>query len=174
MELESIGFTKERAKEMVNVAYLMRKLVKKPKRPLDNVRLRTTVILILIIVVLAFLMFFGLVWRDSLFIFGAGLYLAATLIYSSRIFHMIKMEKNYLSLSRDRKTVLDEEGVSLTVNGESSMKFYWNTFSVMRVFEHNIVCIPKDIKNLSMSFPIEDLEKIRQYIEEHNIDLEIC
>lgn len=36
MELEPVGFTNERAKEMVNIMYTMKKLIKDPKRPLRN------------------------------------------------------------------------------------------------------------------------------------------
>ncbi|MBR3465507.1 MAG: hypothetical protein IKH23_10585, partial [Clostridiales bacterium] len=74
---------------------------------------------------------------------------------------------------KDRKTVLEEDGVRLNVNGVSDTKFYWTSFSVMRVFEHNIVFIPKDINKLSLSFPIQHLDKVKQYMSEHNVDLEI-
>jgi hypothetical protein len=174
MELESVGFTNERAKEMVNVTYLMKKLVKDPKRPLRNCILTTVVIYILAILILIGVSICGYMWRSPIYFICAGLYFAIVLIYTARIIYMIKMLKTYRSMPTDRKTVLEEDGVNLTINGVSDTKFYWTSFSIMRVFEHNIVFIPKDINTLSLSMPIQHLDKVKQYMHEHNVDIEIC
>jgi hypothetical protein len=173
MELEPIGFTNERAKEMVNITFSMRKLIKDPKRPLRNNLLITVVIFIAACLILCGALVFGLKQRSSILLICAGLYSAIIIIYIARIISMIRMLKMYRSLPKDRKTVLEEDGVRLNVNGVSDTKFYWTSFSIMRVFEHNIVFIPKDITKLSLSFPIQHLDKVKQYMSEHNVDLEI-
>lgn len=173
MELEPVGFTNERAKEMVNITFSMKKLIKDPKRPLRNNLLITVMIFIAECIIFCGALVFGFKQRSAILFICAGLYSALIILYIARIISMIKMLKMYRSLPKDRKTVLEEDGVRLNVNGVSDTKFYWTSFSVMRVFEHNIVFIPKDITKLSLSFPIQHLDKVKQYMSEHNVDLEI-
>ena len=174
MELEPVGFTNERAKEMVNITFLMKKLIKDPKRPIRNCMVITVMIFIAECIIFCGALVFGFKQKSAILLICAGLYSALIILYIARIISMIKMLKMYRSLPKDRKTVLEEDGVRLNVNGVSDTKFYWTSFSVMRVFEHNIVFIPKDITKLSLSFPIQHLDKVKQYMSEHNVDLEIC
>lgn len=167
MELEWIGLTKERAKELVNINWQMGILRKKPRKPFENFRRNTIGQIILAIVLFAITLPFG--FSHLL----ADLLLSAVILSLTVVIRMKLMEKELLSASRERKTLLEEDGVSQIVNGVSDIKFNWNAFSIIRVFGHNIVCIPKEAGTLSVSFPIEHLGKIRQYIEEHNVDLEI-
>ena len=174
MELEPVGFTNERAKEMVNIMYTMKKLIKDPKRPLRNCMLITVIILILACLIFVGALVYGFMSKSAILLICAGLYSAIIILYIARVISMIKMLKMFRSTPQDRKTVLEEDGVNLYVNGVSDTKFYWTSFSIMRVFEHNIVFVPKDITKLSLSMPIQHLDKVKQYMREHNVDLEIC
>ncbi len=57
--------------------------------------------------------------------------------------------------------------------GVSDTKFYWESFQLARVFDHNIFFVPKDISIQPLSMPVERLDQLKQYMSENNVSMEI-
>ncbi|GEM_PF-3834042 len=174
MELESFGFSKERAQEMVNILCRMRRLIKNPRAKVDNSILLSTVLLIVLTAVFGCLVFLGIMSRSVLIYVCAGFYLALIILYVKRVVIMHKTVKMMMDLSSsDRKVTLEKDGAVLKVSGVSDTKFYWSSFTLMRVFSHNIVFIPKDMNSQSLSLPIQDLDAVKQFMRENGVEMEM-
>ena len=173
MEMESKGFTKERAKEMVNISCMLKGLIKNPKIAYKNHWMICIVLLIVLCVIFAVLLPLGLMWQEAFLLILAGVYLMMIIIYIIRLINMNKVYKMYLNMSTDRKTVFEEDGVILKVPGVSDTKFYWESFQLARVFDHNIFFVPKDISIQPLSMPVERLDQLKQYMSENNVSMEI-
>ncbi len=174
MELESFGFSKERAREMVNIMCSLKTLLKNPKAAVkDNISI-TTALLVLLSLILIGLIIVGAFTGSIIVNMCSGFYLAIVILYIPRLINMHKSVKALMNLSKDRKTVLETEGILLKVNGISDTKFYWSAFSIVRVFKYNVFFVPKDNTIQGLSLPIEDLDVVKQYMRDNNVDLEFC
>ena len=176
MELQNVPFTEARAREMVNVSAGFRKMLKNKKAPLqDHIRI-STIFLVVLSVILVVILAVGIINRSIFFLICSGIYMVLIFLYALGVAGMHKGIKTYMKLgsSGKRRTVLEEDGVTLEVEGSTTTKFLWESFKWVRIYEFNIFCVAKnDQFRDCLSLPIEHLDDLKGFLAEHNIELEL-
>ena len=160
---------------MVNVSAGFRKMLKNKKAPLqDHIRI-STIFLVVLSVILVVILAVGIINRSIFFLICSGIYMVLIFLYALSVAGMHKGIKTYMKLgsSGNRRTVLEEDGVTLEVEGSTTTKFLWESFKWVRIYEFNILLVPKnDQFRDCLSLPIEHLDDLKGFLAEHNIELE--
>ena len=176
MELQNVPFTEARAREMVNISAGFRKMLKNKKAPLqDHIRI-STIFLVVLSVILVVILAVGIINRSIFFLICSGIYMMLIFLYARSVVAMHKGIKMYMDLgsSGKRRTILEEDGITLEVEGKTTTKFLWESFKWVRIYKFNIFCVPKnDQFRDCLSLPIEHLVDLKGFLAEHNIELEL-
>lgn len=161
---------------MVNISAGYRKMLKNKKAPLqDHIRI-STIFLVVLSVILVVILAVGIINRSIFFLICSGIYMVLIVLYALSVAGMHKGIKTYMKLgsSGKRRTILEEDGVTLEVEGSTTTKFLWESFKWARIYEYNIMFVAaNDQFRDCLSLPIEHLDDLKGFLAEHNIELEL-
>ena len=175
MELQTIPFSKERAREMVNITFGIRKIIKNKNAPLQDHFKITTIFLVVLCILLPVILVVGIKFNSIFFLCFAGFYAAIILIYILREVALHRSAKRYLELTAntERKNILTKESITIEVTGSGSSTFLWESFKWARVFEHNIFFVAKNEELRDcLSVASEHIDEIKTFLAENGIELE--
>lgn len=165
--------TKAEAKEVTNMLYNIRKLIKNPTGKLkDMFRFCAGGAIFCVLSLLLFFFFFARGDRDALTLTGLFITVIAGLLVAVFYVSIHKTYRTLLDKDSGKVTVtLDEKGIVYEVQGSTRMETAWANVAFGRAFREMVGFFPKDITGILFTVSKEYYDEMRKYIEENHIDV---
>lgn len=157
-------------KEAANIASQIRKFHKKPDRALRNVFLITLLYPLLLIAWLVWA--FLLRINDPVIYILSGAMLLLLVIFALRLLSFRRFYKLTDKNQENRDILMDAKNFTSKYDG-FDISYSWDSIRCIRAFRHCILVLPEKESQNSVLLPVENLEDIRNFISENNIDVNI-
>ena len=170
--------TKAEAKEVTNMLYNARKLIKDPARKLtDMFRFCTVSAGLCVMSLLLFLSFLARGDRDVMTLTGVIITVIAIIFDVAFYMGIRKTYQTLLEKNHEKVVVtFDQKGMvyeAFEAQGNTRMETSWANVAFGRAFKEMVGFFPKDITGLIVSVSKEHYDEIRKFIEENQIEVRI-
>lgn len=174
MEIESRHISKAYSKEFINVSNMGGVLVKNPRKPLRDMFIIYPVLIILCVVwaVAVILYLFAYNKTDILILALGGVVVTFVMVTLFYVKMLTALKKNQSS-DRHVKYIFSEEGLKYDDGSAQITEFKWDACQCLLIIKEGMYFIPNDNKGVLIAMPAEFETKVKDFIRENKIDLEI-
>jgi hypothetical protein len=169
--IESHELNEGYAKEFTNVMLNGKRLVKNPEAKIINYFVIYPVYILLCIGYSVLCGIFLKKWDNMVFAICLGVGIAAALFVLFRFIFIIKFMKKVIRKDRSVTLTLDLNGIEFDDHINNVIKTVWDSVGYLRSFEHGVYFIPKSMKGILVSAPIEHKQGINDFLRTNNIPL---
>lgn len=174
MEIESRHISKAYSKEFINVTSMGAVLVKNPRKPLRDLFVIYPVLLVLCVVWAVAVMLYVFVYQktDILILALGGVIVTFAMVLMFYIKNLRAFKKN-LTSERHVKYTFSEEGLKYDDFTSKAVEFNWEACQCLLVIKEGMYFLPNDTTGVLIAMPAEFETKVKDFIRENKIDLEI-
>lgn len=174
MEIESRHISKAYSKEFINVSNMGGVLVKNPRKPLRDMFIIYPVLLILCVIWAVAVVLYLFVFKktDILVLAIGGVVVTFVMVALFYAKNLTALKKN-LTSERHVKYIFSEEGLKYDDGSAQITEFKWDACQCLLIIKEGMYFIPNDNKGVLIAMPAEFETKVKDFIRENKIDLEI-
>ena len=173
MVIESDSITKEYAKEYLNIAAMIKKLIKDPAKSIWN-RFVLWPVYLAVAIIWGVLCLILLIQTKSV-ILGVCLGALVIAVFFTFRFYLsyLKALKMILAKERHITYTFSPEAIEYDDHDMRKITAKWDSFQCVRVLKHGIFFLPEDISGMLVGLPIENLDSIKQFMKENQIKIKV-
>ena len=174
MKIECTEVSKAYIKESINAALMRRRLIKNPKRRIQNDFLLIPVWCIVSALILASL--FRLSQSDNSALYGVliGCLLILEFFMLGKYIKMLKWYHQSIKKDRHLEFNFNADGIEYDNHKNRKVASTWDSFQCLKVCKAGIYLIPKDNTGFLYGFQIEHRADIEKFFIENSIDIQCC
>lgn len=172
MQIESVNFSKEYAREAINVTLMDLVLIKDPHKKIQNYIFKWRLFLAFSTLWTVVCFYYLQKYKEIFFVICFAVMLVMTVMI---LLYVIWAARGLKELQRPGRHVvwdLDTEGIRYRLDNAYEIRFFWENMQCLRIVEHGMFFIPKKKgKGNIVALPVEHLNAVTGFLEENGVNI---